>query len=137
MTIAVLKSLGLEKEMKFKTSRSSGKGGQNVNKVETRVELFFDVNSSQVLDEETKILIGKKCKNKISESGELHLAEESERSQLKNKELIIKKFYELVAKALVKPKTRKPTKVSKAVKEKRLKEKKWRSEIKSNRRTID
>lgn len=137
MTIEVLKSIGLEKEMRFKTSRSSGKGGQNVNKVETRVELFFDVNASKILDEESKALICKKYKNKISELGEFHLAEESERSQLKNKELIIRKFYELIAKALHKPKVRKPTKLSKAEKEKRLKDKKWRSEILINRKKID
>ena len=87
------------KELIFKTSRSSGKGGQNVNKVESKVELFFSVATSNCLNEDDKKIIQTKLKNKINKEGQIYLSEESERSQLANKEKIIKKLIQLLIKA--------------------------------------
>ncbi|MFM7022057.1 MAG: alternative ribosome rescue aminoacyl-tRNA hydrolase ArfB [Flavobacteriales bacterium] len=124
---------GIETEIQFKTSRSGGKGGQNVNKVETRVQLLFDVAGSAYLSDEQKQLVLSKAANRINDEGILILSEESDRSQLKNKELAIRKFLALIVKCLEKPKARKKTKPSKAGKEKRLNTKKNRSDIKKLR----
>ncbi|MBN8703022.1 MAG: aminoacyl-tRNA hydrolase [Bacteroidetes bacterium] len=124
----------LVKEVSFKTSRSEGKGGQNVNKVATKVELLFNIKASKVLSAEQKQTIAEKLKNRIDIDGVLHLIAQTERSQLANKEIVVKKFVELLKKALTKPILRKPTKPSKAAKAKRLDVKKHRSEIKKGRR---
>ncbi|MBN7816466.1 alternative ribosome rescue aminoacyl-tRNA hydrolase ArfB [Algoriphagus pacificus] len=120
-------------ELTFQTSRSSGPGGQNVNKVETKVQLSFDLKASQNLSEEEKEVLFKKLKNKITEEGILQVQSQEKRSQLQNKELAIKKFYGLIQKGLEKKKARKPTKPGKGAIEKRLKAKKSQAEKKANR----
>lgn len=122
-------------ELTFLTSRSGGKGGQHVNKTESKVELLFDLENSEGLTEEEKDWLQIKWANKLK-NGKLHLVVQADRSQIKNKKEAIEKFLELINKSLVKPKKRKATKPSKAVKERRLNEKKFRKEIKENRRKI-
>lgn len=124
------------KEFQFKTSRSGGPGGQNVNKTETKVELIFDVENSTLLSAEQKELVVKNLASRIADDGMLHLSRSSERSQLRNKERVIEKFYELLEKALTPKKKRLPVKPSKAQKEKRIKSKKLRGELKSGRRRV-
>ena len=123
-------------EMHFSASRSSGPGGQNVNKVNTKVELRFHVASSLLLSDEEKILILEKLAKKINSEGELILVSQTERSQIKNKEKVIEKFYSLLIRALTPRKKRKPTKPSLASKEERLEEKRKLSEKKERRRRL-
>lgn len=120
-------------EFQFLTSRSSGAGGQNVNKLETKVEIIFDVEASQLLTATQKQRVFAKLKNKIDSEGKLHIISQAHRSQLKNKEDAIEKFYEWVEKAIKVDKPRTPTKPSRSSIEKRLKEKKINSERKENR----
>lgn len=124
-------------EIKYKTARSGGKGGQNVNKVETMVEGYWSPDSSVLFTDEEKSLIKEKLANKINSEGFLLVKSQTSRTQLGNKELVAKKMNELVAKALIVPKKRKPTKIPKAVKEKRLEGKKINAEKKLSRRKID
>ena len=122
------------KELQFKAVRSSGPGGQNVNKVSSKVVLTFDVLNSFGLEEEEKQSAVKKLKSKLTLEGILILNCDEDRSQLKNKELVTKRFLELITKSLLVPKVRKATKVPKSVIEKRLKDKSVASEIKQNRK---
>jgi ribosome-associated protein len=124
-------------ELSFKAVRSSGAGGQNVNKVSSKVVLTFDLNNSQSLSEEEKERSQKKLKSKLTLDGILILNCDEDRSQLKNKEIVIKRFLELIEKSLVIPKERKATKIPKSVIEKRLKDKSSNSEIKQNRKKPD
>ena len=124
-------------ELSFKAVRSSGAGGQNVNKVSSKVVLTFDVNASQFLSDEEKELISNKIKTKLTSENILILNCDEDRSQLKNKEIIIKRFLALLTKALQIPKPRKPTKIPRSVIEKRLKNKASNSEIKQNRKKPD
>lgn len=123
----------LNKEVNYKTSRSGGAGGQNVNKVSTKVDLFFDLNNSEVFSEKQKQIILVKLANRINNDGVLHLQCDETRSQLKNKELVFKRLVDLIFKALVPIKKRKATKPSKAAVKKRLDTKKKQSEKKQNR----
>jgi len=100
----------LDSEIEFSFSRSSGPGGQNVNKVNSRVELRFDVQNSNILTEAQREKIVKKLHSRINNEGVLHLSNQDERSQLKNKELVLKKFYKLINKALFEHKKRIKTK---------------------------
>lgn len=121
-------------ELNFKAVRSSGAGGQNVNKVSSKVVLTFDLNASQALSEEEKALIAIKLATKLTSENHLILTCDEDRSQLKNKAIVTKRFLEVIEKALIVPKKRKPTKVPKSVVEKRLKDKSSVAEIKENRK---
>ena len=137
MELDVLQNRDFSSEFTFSTSRSGGPGGQNVNKVSTKVELRFNIVESVLLWADEKEIILKKLENKINKDGELILVSQSERSQLANKEKVVEKFYALLRKTLTPQKIRKPTKQSKASKEKRLQSKKLNSEKKSLRKSIN
>lgn len=122
------------KELNFKTSRSSGAGGQNVNKVETSVTVLWKVEESDFFNDDEKVLIQNKLKNKINAEGFLFLTVSESRTQLMNKNKAIEKIMELVNKALIIPKKRLVTKPSKGQKQKRLDTKKKLSEKKENRK---
>src|SRR5688572_29675493 len=115
-------------EFVFKTSRSGGKGGQNVNKVSTKVELLFDINATQLLTEEEKEKIRLYSGTKLNKDGLLQIISQASRSQLENKELSIAKFYALLEKAFYKAPYRRATKPKKSAKEKRLNDKKKHGE---------
>lgn len=124
-------------EVSFNFSRSSGKGGQNVNKVETKVELVFNIPGSAVLDEELKSKLKKKLHSKLDSEGNLHIVSQSERYQLSNKKKAIEKFLKLIQKSLKKEKKRIKTKKPEAVKQKILEEKKKHGLKKRDRKKID
>ncbi|UOE41460.1 aminoacyl-tRNA hydrolase [Chryseobacterium suipulveris] len=121
-------------ELTFKTSRSSGAGGQNVNKVETSVTVMWKVSASEFFSEEEKELISQKLKNRINLDGILQITVSDSRTQLQNRKIAVERITELVNKSLIKPKPRKSTKPSKAQIEKRLDTKKKLSAKKDNRR---
>ncbi|MBP6557676.1 MAG: aminoacyl-tRNA hydrolase [Flavobacterium sp.] len=121
-------------ELQFKAVRSSGAGGQNVNKVSSKVVLTFDLKNSQALTEEEKELLTHKLATRLTSEQILILNCDEDRSQLKNKTIVTKRFLELINKSLIVPKKRKATKIPRSVIEKRIKAKRNLSEIKQNRR---
>ena len=121
-------------ELGFKAVRSSGAGGQNVNKVSSKVVLTFDLNNSQSLTEEEKLLLEIKIASRLTSDNILILNCDEDRSQLKNKAIVIKRFLEIIKKGLFVPKERKPTKIPKSVIRKRIKDKKNISEVKKYRK---
>ena len=121
-------------ELNFKAVRSSGSGGQNVNKVASKVVLTFDVDNSEALSNEEKQIIKSKLASRLTVDSVLILNCDEDRSQLKNKEIVIKRFLEIIKKGLIIPKIRKATKIPKSVIRKRIKDKKNVSEIKKTRR---
>jgi ribosome-associated protein len=121
-------------ELSFKAVRSSGAGGQNVNKVSSKVVLTFDLKNSKALTEEEKLLLESKLSSRLTTDLVLILNCDEDRSQLKNKEIVIKRFLEIIKNGLIVPKERKATKIPKSVIRKRIKDKKNISEVKKNRR---
>ena len=128
--------IDVSKEIKFRTARSGGKGGQNVNKVETMVEGYYHVSGSSLLNEEQKERIEKKLVHKINSAGFLQVKSQVYRTQLSNKEAVIVKLNALIAAALKKEKKRVPTKPSKNSKEKRIETKKKDAVVKETRKKI-
>lgn len=124
-------------EITYKAVRSSGAGGQNVNKVSSKVVLTFDLLNSNALSDEEKILAQKNLESRLTKDNILILNCDEDRSQLKNKEIVTKRFLQILKNALIIPKIRKKTRVPKSVIKKRLKNKKNLSEIKQNRRKPD
>lgn len=137
MTDIVIHIPDLSTEFQFFTSRSSGPGGQNVNKVNSKVELRFDIQNSLVLTDEQKVILLFKLASKISSDGILSVISQRDRSQLLNKEDATAKFYQILTKALTPVKPRKRTRPSRSSVEKRLTGKRIKSEIKQNRQKID
>jgi ribosome-associated protein len=124
----------LQKELFYKTSRSGGKGGQNVNKVSTKVELLFEVNNSSLFSEEEKELLNQKLQSRFNKDGLVQVICDEERSQYLNKEIALERLIGLLINALHKPKIRKASKVSKAAKQVRLGNKKLQSAKKADRK---
>ncbi len=131
MNFTIIKS-----EIRFKTSRSSGSGGQHVNKVATKVQLIWKIKATKGLSEKELALVEKRLVSKINTSGELMISVQESRSQARNKRLAIQKLEALLTKAIKVVKKRKPTPIPKGIVEKRLKNKQIRKEVKKNRQKI-
>ena len=121
-------------ELQYKAVRSSGAGGQNVNKVSSKVVLSFDLKNSQALNEEEKTLLENKLASRLTSEQILILNCDEDRSQLKNKAIVTKRFLDIITEGLYVPKIRKATKIPKSVIRKRIKDKKSLSDLKKNRR---
>jgi ribosome-associated protein len=133
MDITTLKSRKFENEIVFSASRSSGPGGQNVNKVSTKVELRFNIRTSLILTDLEREILEEKLKKRINTEGELLIISQSERSQLKNREKALEKFFDLLISAFKVRKPRKATKPTAASRAARLEAKRIRSLIKKSR----
>ncbi|MBI1782327.1 MAG: aminoacyl-tRNA hydrolase [Sphingobacteriales bacterium] len=128
--------IDISREIQFQTARSGGKGGQNVNKVETMVIGFWNPDASLLFTEEEKQRLKEKLVHKINAEGYLVVKSQVHRSQLSNKEEVVRKMNELVKQALTKKKARIATATPKAIKEKRIENKKRKSEVKEGRKKI-
>ncbi len=124
----------IKTEFNYKAVRSSGAGGQNVNKVSSKVVLNFDLNASLAISDEEKELILVKLATRLTSENMLILNCDEDRSQLKNKTIVTKRCIDLLKNALIVPKARKATKIPKAIIRKRIKDKKNVSEVKNNRK---
>jgi ribosome-associated protein len=123
-------------ELSYQATQSGGPGGQHANRSATRVQLFWDVDSSSALDERQKARVRSRLRNRLDKHGVLQLAEGGSRSQHRNREAVTERFVELVAAALRPRKKRKPTRPTRASKERRLQAKKRRGEVKETRKKI-
>lgn len=124
----------LTRELEFRTSRSSGPGGQHVNKTESRVELLWSPQESACLNEAQKMMVLSRLKNRISNEGILHMHSEKYRSQHRNKAELTERFLDLVSASLVPVKKRRATRPTRSSVEKRIQSKKIRGKIKRTRR---
>ncbi|WP_170134467.1 alternative ribosome rescue aminoacyl-tRNA hydrolase ArfB [Echinicola strongylocentroti] len=135
-TASQISRLDFSNEVTFKTAKSGGPGGQNVNKVNTKVQLVFDVRSSQILTEEEKDKVLEQLGTKLNADGHIQVVVQESRSQLQNKTLALQKFGQLISKVFVRKKKRKPTKPTKSAVKKRLDNKKRKGEKKQWRRKL-
>ncbi|MFY7671961.1 alternative ribosome rescue aminoacyl-tRNA hydrolase ArfB [Tenacibaculum sp. MEBiC06402] len=124
----------IQTEIQFKATRSSGPGGQNVNKVASKVELYFNLENSEGLKNEEKELIRKKLEKRISKDGILILTSQESRSQHKNKEIVTQQFFQLLTSSLARPKTRRATKPTRSSIVKKAENKKRQAQKKSLRK---